>query len=64
MRKTELVRQSKQAIELTGEGKRFMAQALQIDADMLAHPAPSGVQSLPRLERTPSSLAGTLGPPS
>jgi hypothetical protein len=33
-----LVRQSKQAIELTGEGKRFMAQALQIDADMLAHP--------------------------
>src|SRR5580693_3980844 len=35
MRKQRLVRQSKQAIELTGEGKRFMAEELQIDADAL-----------------------------
>ena len=38
MRKQRLVRQSKQTIELTGEGKRFMASALQIDAGTLAHP--------------------------
>src|SRR5438445_4524995 len=38
LRQQGLVRQSKQAIELTGEGKRFMAKALQIDADTLAHP--------------------------
>ena len=36
MKKQRLVRQNKQAIELTAGGKRFMAEALQIDADMLA----------------------------
>ena len=35
MKRQKLVRQSKQAIELTGEGKRFMAEELQIDADAL-----------------------------
>ncbi|MFN5457389.1 ArsR/SmtB family transcription factor, partial [Bradyrhizobium sp.] len=38
MKRQTLVRQSKQAIELTGEGKRFMAEELQIDADALTHP--------------------------
>src|SRR5450755_4238428 len=38
MTRQKLVRQHKQAIELTTGGKRFMAEALQIDADRLAHP--------------------------
>src|SRR6266853_1562426 len=38
MKKQRLVRQSKQAIELTHEGRRFMADALQIDTDTHAHP--------------------------
>src|SRR5437763_12548056 len=38
MRTQRLVRQTKQSIELTGEGRRFMADALQIDTDTLAHP--------------------------
>src|SRR6188508_2309519 len=38
MKKQKLVRQSKQAIELTADGERFMAKALQIDAGALAHP--------------------------
>src|ERR1700719_922636 len=38
MKKQRLIRQTQQTIELTGEGKRFMATALQIDAAMLAHP--------------------------
>ena len=61
MRKQRLVRQTKQAIELTGEGKRFMAKALQIDPDTLVQSAPSGVQGLPRLERaapSPGRYAG------
>src|SRR6204780_4671873 len=37
MKKQRLVRQNKQAIELTAEGQRFMAKTLQIDAGMLAH---------------------------
>jgi len=38
MKKQKLVRQRKQDIELTAEGKRFMAESLQIDAKTLAHP--------------------------
>src|ERR1700738_4114133 len=38
MRKQRLVRQTKQTIELTAEGERFMAKNLQISAEMLAHP--------------------------
>ena len=56
MQKQRLVRQSKQAIELTGEGKRFMAKRA-ADRRRYAGPsAPPGVQGLPRLERAaPSS---------
>src|SRR4030088_890740 len=61
MKKQRLVRQSKQAIELTAEGNRFMANTLQIDADMLAHPRrPVGKASLDWSERR-HHLAGTLG---
>src|ERR1700748_681626 len=35
LKKQRLIRQSKETMELTGEGKRFMASALQIDADTL-----------------------------
>src|SRR5215211_7221487 len=38
MTRRQLVRQTTQAIELTNEGKRFVAKALQIDADALLHP--------------------------
>jgi DNA-binding transcriptional ArsR family regulator len=61
MRKQKLVRQSKQAIELTGEGKRFMAQALQIDADMLAHPRRPVCKACLDWSERRHHLAGTLG---
>jgi DNA-binding transcriptional ArsR family regulator len=38
MKKQKLVRQRQQELELTGEGKRFIAQALQIDAETIDHP--------------------------
>src|ERR1043165_94624 len=38
LRKQRLVRQTRDAIELTGEGSRFFAEALQIDTETLAHP--------------------------
>ena len=61
LRKQRLVRQSKEAIELTGEGRRFMAESLQIDADRLAHPRrPVCKDCLDWSERR-HHLAGTLG---
>ncbi len=38
LKKQKLVRQRKQDIELTAEGKRFMAQSLQIDAAAIVQP--------------------------
>src|SRR5450759_1450242 len=38
MKKQRLVRHSKQDIELTAEGERFLAKTLQISAEALAHP--------------------------
>jgi DNA-binding transcriptional ArsR family regulator len=61
MRKQKLVRQSKQSIELTGEGKRFMAQALQINADMLAHPRRPVCKACLDWSERRHHLAGTLG---
>jgi len=55
LKKQKLVRESKQAIELTSEGKRFMATALQIDADTLAHPRRPVCKACPRLERAAAS---------
>jgi len=61
MKKQRLVRESKQAIELTSEGKRFMAKALQIDADMLAHPRRPVCKACLDWSERRHHLAGTLG---
>jgi hypothetical protein len=61
MRKQRLVRQTKQAIELTAGGKRFMAEALQIDADMLAHPRRPVCKACLDWSERRHHLAGTLG---
>src|SRR3979411_2730141 len=47
MKKQRLIRESKQAIELTSEGRRFMADALQIDTHTLSHPPPPGCHASP-----------------
>ena len=61
MKKQRLVRQNKQAIELTAEGKRFMANTLQIDADMLAHPRRPVCKACLDWSERRHHLAGTLG---
>ena len=61
MKKQKLVRQTKEAIELTSEGKRFMAKALQIDADMLAHPRRPVCKACLDWSERRHHLAGTLG---
>jgi DNA-binding transcriptional ArsR family regulator len=61
MKKQKLVRHSKEAIELTSEGKRFMAKALQIDADMLAHPRRPVCKACLDWSERRHHLAGTLG---
>ena len=61
MRSQRLVRQSKQAIELTSEGKRFMASALQIDADTLVHPRRPVCKACLDWSERRHHLAGTLG---
>jgi DNA-binding transcriptional ArsR family regulator len=61
MKKQRLLRQSKQAIELTAEGGRFLAKSLQISAEMLSHPRrPTCKACLDWSERR-HHLAGTLG---
>jgi DNA-binding transcriptional ArsR family regulator len=61
MKKQKLVRQSKETIELTNEGKRFMAKSLQIDADMLAHPRRPVCKACLDWSERRHHLAGTLG---
>jgi DNA-binding transcriptional ArsR family regulator len=61
LRKQRMVRQSKDAIELTGEGKRFMAESLQIDADTLAHPRRPLCKACLDWSERRHHLAGTLG---
>jgi DNA-binding transcriptional ArsR family regulator len=61
MKKQKLVRQSKASIELTSEGKRFMAKSLQIDADMLAHPRRPVCKACLDWSERRHHLAGTLG---
>ncbi|MBR1233720.1 metalloregulator ArsR/SmtB family transcription factor [Bradyrhizobium sp. AUGA SZCCT0222] len=61
MKKQKLVRQSKETIELTGEGKRFMAKSLQIDADTLAHPRRPVCKACLDWSERRHHLAGTLG---
>jgi len=61
LRKQRLVRQTKEAIELTGEGRRFMAESLQIDADSLAHPRRPVCKACLDWSERRHHLAGTLG---
>ena len=61
MKKQKLIRQSKETIELTSEGKRFMAKALQIDADTLAHPRRPVCKACLDWSERRHHLAGTLG---
>jgi DNA-binding transcriptional ArsR family regulator len=61
MRKQRLVRQSPQAIELTAEGRRFMAKTLQIDAETLAHPRRPVCKACLDWSERRHHLAGTLG---
>ncbi|MGE0289191.1 MAG: ArsR/SmtB family transcription factor [Bradyrhizobium sp.] len=61
MRKQRLVRQIKELIELTGEGRRFLAESLQIDADSLAHPRRPVCKACLDWSERRHHLAGTLG---
>jgi DNA-binding transcriptional ArsR family regulator len=61
LKKQRLVRQSKETMELTGEGKSFMASALQIDADTLAHPRRPVCKACLDWSERRHHLAGTLG---
>ena len=61
LRKQRLVRQTKDLIELTGEGRRFMAESLQIDADSLTHPRRPVCKACLDWSERRHHLAGTLG---
>ena len=61
MKRQRLIRQSKEAMELTSEGKRFMATALQIDADTLTHPRRPVCKACLDWSERRHHLAGTLG---
>jgi DNA-binding transcriptional ArsR family regulator len=61
MRKQRLVRQRKQEIELTPEGERFLATALQISPEALAHPRRPVCKACLDWSERRHHLAGTLG---
>ena len=61
MKTQKLVRQTKQTIELTAEGERFMAKNLQISTDMLAHPRRPMCKACLDWSERRHHLAGTLG---
>jgi DNA-binding transcriptional ArsR family regulator len=61
MKKQRLVRHTKQAIELTAEGERFMAKTLQISAEKLAHPRRPVCKACLDWSERRHHLAGTLG---
>src|SRR5947207_7944654 len=61
MKKQKLVRQSKASIELTAAGHRFMADALQISAETLAHPRRPVCKACLDCSERRHHLAGTLG---
>src|ERR1700738_844010 len=61
MKTQRLVRQSKQAIELTAEGKGFMAKGLQISAEALAHPRRPVCKACLDWSERRHHLAGTRG---
>jgi DNA-binding transcriptional ArsR family regulator len=61
MKKQRLLRQSKQAIELTAEGERFLARNLQISAETVAHPRRPLCKACLDWSERRHHLAGTLG---
>ena len=61
LRKRRLVRQTSEGLELTGEGRRFLAETLQIDADSLAHPRRPVCKACLDWSERRHHLAGTLG---
>jgi DNA-binding transcriptional ArsR family regulator len=61
MKKQRLIRQSKQTIELTAEGERFLAKTLQISAEALAHPRRPVCKACLDWSERRHHLAGTLG---
>ena len=61
MRKQRLIRQTKQSIELTAEGERFIARNLQISAEALAHPRRPLCKACLDWSERRHHLAGTLG---
>jgi DNA-binding transcriptional ArsR family regulator len=61
MKKQRLVRQSKQAIELTTEGGKFLAKTLQISTESLSHPRRPVCKACLDWSERRHHLAGTLG---
>ena len=61
MRKQRLVRQSKQGIELTSDGQRFLASSLQISTGTLSHPRRPLCKACLDWSERRHHLAGTLG---
>ena len=61
LRQQKLVRQHKHDIELTAEGRRFMASTLQISAETLAHPRRPVCKACLDWSERRHHLAGTLG---
>jgi DNA-binding transcriptional ArsR family regulator len=61
MKKQRLLRQRKHEIELTVEGERFLARALQISAESLAHPRRPLCKACLDWSERRHHLAGTLG---
>jgi DNA-binding transcriptional ArsR family regulator len=61
MKAQKLVRQHKHDVKLTAEGARFMASALEIDAQALAHPRRPLCKACLDWSERRHHLAGTLG---
>src|SRR6202051_1362422 len=61
MRQQKLIRQHQHDIKLTAEGARFVARALQIDAEALAHPRRPLCKACLDWSERRHHLAGTLG---
>src|SRR5260370_10868976 len=61
LKQQKLVREQKQDIKLTAEGARFMASALQIDTEALAHPRRPLCKACLDWSERRHHLAGTLG---
>jgi DNA-binding transcriptional ArsR family regulator len=61
MKRQRLVRESRQAIELTADGQRFLANSLQISLESLAHPRRPVCKACLDWSERRHHLAGTLG---